>query len=945
MHPEEPPKNAPVANDPELATTQSIDASDRPETVIGRYHLVRRIGEGGMGEVWLAEQKEPVRRRVALKLIKGGVYTREAIARFDSERQALALMDHPAIAKVFDAGSTSQGAPYFVMEYVAGVPITDYCDNHKLSIHERLELFRHVCEGVQHAHQKAIIHRDLKPSNILVIEVDGTPVPKIIDFGVAKALAQRLTADTMFTRAGALVGTPEYMSPEQAGSSGEDIDTRTDVYSLGIIFYELLAGAPPMELRKVALEEFLRRLREEEPPKPSTKIRTQDHAKSEEVARRRQTGPIALAKQMHGELDCIALKALEKDRARRYSSPSDLASDISRYLNNEAVRAVPPTLFYRVRKFSRRYRAVLVTACAFAIVLIAASVISIRQSLRANREAAVAQAVNSFLQNDLLAQASAATQSERTKLDPDLKVRTALDRAAVRITGKFDRQPEVEAAIRDTIGQTYVNLGLYPEAEKEFERALELRRRVLGTNDPETLKTLGQLGMAYFFQSNYAQAESLLSQTLEAARRALGPEHSETVRAMTNLGSVYRRQGKYPQAEALVSQALEIKRRTIGLEGPSTLTSMSVLAEIYDEEGKYAQAEALINQTLEIQRRVLGPEHPNNLNLMNNLANVYNAEGKYAQAEALHSQTLEIRRRVLGPEQPYTVSSMSNLADVYNAEGKYAEAESLGSQAIDIRRRILGAEHSYTLISMNNLAGVYMEEGKYAQAEALAKQTLEIRRRVQGGEHYETLNSMRTLADIYNAEHKYTEAEPLFRQTLEMQRRVLGAEHPDTIETLASIASLYQRQGKYDLAETYAAQALAGRRHTLGQEHQDTMRSATDLALAYQSQGKFIESEPLAREAMEINRKNWPDDWQGFRAESLLGASLAGEKKYAEAEPLLLAGYQGMVARASRIAAPDRYQLDNARAWISQAYQAWGKREKAAEWRKSLGPTKANPGK
>jgi eukaryotic-like serine/threonine-protein kinase len=446
-----------------------------PGTVFGHYQLLQKVGEGGMGEVWLAQQREPVRRRVALKLIKAGMNTREVMARFESERQALALMDHPAIAKVLEAGSTPQGAPYFVMEYVAGVPITAYCDNHRLNTRERLELFVHVCEGVQHAHQKAIIHRDLKPSNILVTEVDGRAAPKIIDFGVAKALAQKLTAQTMYTRVGTLVGTPEYMSPEQALSSGEDIDTRTDVYSLGVIFYELLAGVPPLELRKIALDELLRRLREEEPPTPSTKIRTQDPATSTELARKRQTEPLALAKQLRGDLDSIALKALEKDRSRRYGSPAELAADIGRYLRNEAVVAVPPSMAYRAGKFARRHRAALITTCAFALVLIGAAAMTIRQSIRANRESAVAQAVNDFLQNDLLAQASAATQSgPSAKPDPHLEVRTALDRAATRIGGKFDKQPEVEAAIRDTMGQTYMDLGLYPEARTQLQQALDL---------------------------------------------------------------------------------------------------------------------------------------------------------------------------------------------------------------------------------------------------------------------------------------------------------------------------------------------------------------------------------------------------------------------------------------------------------------------------------------
>jgi eukaryotic-like serine/threonine-protein kinase len=723
--------------------TVSTNESETTERVIGRYHLVRRIGEGGMGEVWLAEQKEPVRRRVALKLIREGLNTREAMVRFDSERQALALMDHPAIAKVLDAGTTPQGAPYFVMEYVAGIPITDYCDRHKLNTRERLELVAQVCEGVQHAHQKAIIHRDLKPSNILVAEVDGKPAPKIIDFGVAKALAQKLTADTLFTRAGALVGTPEYMSPEQASSAGEDIDTRTDVYSLGIIFYELLAGGPPIELRKIAFEELLRRLREEDPPKPSTKISTQDRATSSEVARKRQTEPRALAKQLRGELDSIALKALEKERARRYASAAEFAADIERYLNNRTVLAVPPSLAYRARKFARRYRVALATAFAFVLVLTAAAVISIRQSIRASREAAVAEAVKNFLQNDVLAQASAFAQAgPKTKPDPDLKVRTALDRAAQRIEGRFTKQPEVEASIRETIGQAYMDLGLYPEARKHLEGALELRRRVLGPEAPETIETAIRLGFVEFDQSSYGEAEILLSQTVERARRVLGPQNSYTLRAMTNLAGVYRREGKYPQAEAMINEAVEIKRRVLGPENPSTLSSMSVQAEVYDEEGRYAETETLINQILEIKRRVLGPEHPDTLISMNNLANVYDAEGKYAEAEALHRENLDIRRRVLGPEHPFTLSSMSNLASVYEDEGKYAEAEALARQALEIKRRVLGPEHSVTLYSLVTLGVVYMDEGKYAQAEELLTQVLQIRRRVLGPEHYETAKAV-----------------------------------------------------------------------------------------------------------------------------------------------------------------------------------------------------------
>jgi non-specific serine/threonine protein kinase/serine/threonine-protein kinase len=780
---------------------ESLGPAGTSGMVIDRYHLLQKIGEGGMGEVWLAEQKEPVRRRVALKLVKAGMDTREVIARFESERQALALMDHPAIAKVFDAGSTPQGAPYFVMEYVAGVPITTYCDDHRLSTRDRLELFIHVCEGVEHAHQKAIIHRDLKPSNILVTELDGRAAPKIIDFGVAKALTKRLNADTMFTRVGALLGTPEYMSPEQALSSGEDIDTRTDVYSLGIILYELLAGVPPLELRKIALEEFLRRLREEEPPKPSTQIGTQDPATSTEVARKRQTEPLALTKQIRGDLDSIALKALEKDRSRRYGSPSDLAADIGRYLKNETVLAVPPSAAYRARKFARRHRAVLVTASTFVLVLILAAGISIWQGLRAtrerdraNKEAAVAQAVNDFLRNDLLAQASPSKQGDRFKPDPDLTVRTVLDRAAGGLTGKFDRQPEVEAAIRDTIGQAYVDLGRYAQAQIQLERVLELDRRVFGAMNPKTVGTISRLGLIDYLQ------------------------------------------GEYPEAEALYGQALAAQRRVLGSEHRDTLVSMSKLASVYYWQHKYAQAEALYVEMLQIQRRVLGPEHGDTLDTMSSLTRVYESQAKYAQAEALISETLKIHRRVLGPEHPGTLNDMSYLAVVYESQGKYAQADALLNQTLEIRRRVQGTDHADTLNDMNTLAVFYESQGKHAQAEAL----------------------------------------------LDEKRKI-------TLE---------------------------------------------ESARFYIFHGKFAESEPLARKVLEFNRKERPDDWQRFFAESLLGASLAGQKKYAEAETLLLEGYHGMLAHKDRIAARDRWHVDHAIGWLVQLYLAWGKPAKAAEWTK-----------
>ncbi len=860
--------------------------------VIGPYQLLQPLGAGGMGEVWLAEQTRPVRRRVALKLVKAGMDTGEVIARFQSERQALALMDHSSIAKVFDAGSTPQGRPYFAMEYIAGVPITTYCDQRRMTLRQRLELFVQVCEGVQHAHQKAIIHRDLKPSNILVSEVDGKPAPRIIDFGIAKAISQPLTAETLFTQTGAILGTPAYMSPEQAGSSGTDVDTRTDVYSLGVVLYELLAGVRPLDFHELVFDEILRRLREQDAPRPSTRLRTLGDQLST-TAQDRGSDPPTLARQLRGDLDAIALKALEKDRSRRYGSPSDLAADIQRYLSNEAVLAVPPSAAYRARKFARRHRGALTTIGAFVLVLILAAAVSIRQSIRANSEAAVAQEVSDFLQNDLLAQASVFAQwGPNAKTDPDLKVRTALDRAAARITGRFQQEPEVEAAIRDTIGQTYMELGLDSEARKQFERALDLRRRAIGAENPETLRTGRRLAAAANGEGRLTQAESLFVQVLKIEGRVLGSEHPETVHSMEGLALIYRDQGKYPQAEALLRRVTRINRRVSGPEDIRTLDCMDKLAEVYYREGDYTKAEALSAQVLEIRRRVLGPEHPDTTVSMSDLANVYLEQGKFGQVEALYGQILEIRRRMMGPEHPFTTAAMNNLAALYAEEGKYAQAEALNSQALEIRRRVLGPEHTETLMSMENLACDYSQQSKYSRAEAL------------------------------------------FAHILEVERRVMGPESRHTLDTLSDAAFMYQREGKYALAETYAAEVLAARRHNLAPQSAVTMESAADLVLAYLSRRKFAQSEPLAREAVEFDRKNQPDDWRRFRAESLLGASLAGQRKYAEAEPLLLDGYQGMAVRKDRIGVPERYHLDRAREWLVKLYQAWGKPGKAGEWRK-----------
>jgi tetratricopeptide (TPR) repeat protein len=877
-------------------------------STIGRYRILGILGEGGMGVVYEAEQDYP-RRNVALKVIKSGLSDLKLVRRFEMELLALGRLHHPGIAQIYEAGTAEYGfgpQPYFAMEFICGRPLLEYAESHQLTTRERLDLTARICDAVHHAHQRGIIHRDLKPGNILV---DDTGQPKILDFGVARATDSdiRMTAQTDL---GQIVGTLAYMSPEQVLADPLELDTRSDVYALGVLLYEILALRLPYKISP-KLHEALRAIQEDEP----TPLRSVSSA-------------------YRGDIETIASKALEKDKVRRYSSAAELAADIRRYLRDEPIMARPASTMYQLRKFAHRHRGLAFGAAAVFVVLIVGVIISTQEAARANKEAAASRAISDFLQNDLLAQASAATQARpNNKPDPDLKVRTALDRAAARISGRFDKQPEVEAAIRDTIGQTYMDLGLYPGAREQLERALDLRRRILGGVNPETLKTMSRLGSIALLQGRYPEAEKTISNALDIQRHDLGPEHRDTLESMGDLANVYREEGKYAQAEVLDAQILQIQRRVLGADHPDTLSSMAGLASVYRHEGKYPQAEVLSSQVLEIRRRVLGPDHPDTLKSINNLANVFLDEDKYPQAQALYSQVLEIRRRISGQEHPETLSSALNLAIAYFADGRFAQAEALERQTVELQSRVLGPEHPKTLASMGNLATALSAQGKYSQAEDLDRRIYEIQRRVLGPEHPDTLSSMDELARTYAARGDYARAESLFRQLLDTERRVLGAEHPATLSTLSAMTKMYQRWGKYTLAETYAAQTLAGRRHTLGSEDLYTMVSAEDLALACLSQGKFTDAEPLARESVEVNQKNQNEDWDLFRAQSLLGASLAGQKKYAEAEPLLLKGYTGMTAEKDGVLMSNWYNLDLARDWLVQLYRAWGKPEKAKEWK------------
>lgn len=729
---------------------------------IGNYLLVKKLGEGGMGQVWLAEQTAPVRRQVALKLIRVGMYDDAILRRFESERQSLAIMDHPSIAKVFDAGTTSDGQPYFVMEYVQGLPITTYCDQHKLKIRDRLELFIRVCEGVQHAHQKAIIHRDLKPANILVTEVDGKPTPRIIDFGLAKALTPQSPGEIMLTQAGGFVGTPSYMSPEQTTPDAHDIDTRADVYSIGVILYELLTGFLPFDAKqwlKLPLHEVLRQLREEEPPRPSTRLETQK-ASSASIAAARSAMPNQLVNLLHGDLDWITMKAIEKDKERRYGTPSELAADVRRYLSYEPVEARPASVGYRARKYVRRHRAMVGVAAGVATLLASFTVVQAEQLRRTTRERDRANRITDFMTGMF----SVSDPSEAR--GNSVTAREILDKASADINAGLSQDPELQAEMMHVMGMVYDNLGLYSRAQPLVQRAVDIRKSILGTRNPDTLSAMNSLANVFANEGRYTDSEKLDREALDLRRRVLGPENMETLKSMSNLARDLSREGRYADAEKLDRETLKIMQRVLGPKNEDTLASMNNLAEALRMQGQFGEAEKLDRDTLAIRQRVLGTDHPDTLQSMNNLALLLDDESHFSEAEKLHRQTLEIKRRVLGPDHPDTLSSMNNLARDLQDEGKYAEAESLQRRALEVQTRILGPDHTDRLTTMTDLAGTLMQM------------------------------------------QKYTDAQKLLKEAQGIQLRVLGPDNPDAAVTTYNLGSVAAHLGQRDAAIAYLREAV-----------------------------------------------------------------------------------------------------------------------------------------
>ncbi len=707
----------------------TIDAGlQEGEVVADRFRLMRKLGEGGMGQVWLAEQTAPVRRLVALKLIKAGMYDESVVQRFRSERQSLAIMDHPCIAKVFDAGATSQGQPFFVMEFVPGVPITEYCDAHKLSIRERIALFVQACEGVQHAHQKAIIHRDLKPANILVIDVDGKPVPRIIDFGLAKhiRIEQEARDETLVTRFGQFMGTPGYISPEQVDPNVDDIDTRTDLYSLGVILYVLLTGLQPFESerrQRLPLDQWVRTLREEDPPKPSDKLgKFREHAIA--AAAVRGTTPVALARSVRGDLDSVTLKALDRNRERRYSTPLELAADLRRHLNDEPIMARPSSRGYQLQKFIRRHRVLAATFAAvllFSAIAIVAGVTAIRQRDLAVMEQTAADRTARFM----VSLFELADPGENR--GNSVTVREVLDRGAREVEKSLVKEPAIRADLLTAMGQAYTGLGLYDPAEKLLTTA---RGDQQGVNvaAESRVRTLVASGTTSYLAAKYEPAEKFLRAAVNLARRTLAPDDVLRSEALDNLADVMTQLDQYAEAESLCREALAIDRRRGPDQTAMLARTLDSLGGAYFYSGDLPAAEAAMREALAQHQKASGLRHALTAQAMNNLAMVLYQSGRYDEAEAMFKESLPIYRAVYAPEHPEVAVLLNNLGGSALMAGRIDEAEPLLRQALAMEDKLLSHTHNDLVPPLNRLGMIDTYNGHMAEAHSELERAEQIAR-------------------------------------------------------------------------------------------------------------------------------------------------------------------------------------------------------------------------
>lgn len=783
----------------EVASQSAASLAAAPPTHIGPYRIVRLLGEGGMGVVYLAEQDRP-KRTVALKVIRPGFTTPALMRRFEHEAHILGRLQHPGIAQIFAASTADTGygaQPYLVMEYIDGLPILAYARSHNLSTQDRLALFIRICDAVEHAHQKGVIHRDLKPANILV-GADGHP--KVLDFGVSRATDPEVQMTTIAGGGGQIIGTLPYMSPEQTSGESNDVDTRSDVYSLGVILFEVLSGQLPYDLTGASVPEMTRVIRDQEPLRLG-----------------------AISRAWRGDLETIVTKALEKDKARRYQTVREMAQDIDRHLNDVPIIARPASTVYHLRKFARRNRAVVVGAAAVFVVLIAATMISsmlLVRALRAEQTASlrlneatearraveaalerehderteaerqqrIAELVTTFFTDDLLAQADPEQQPDR-----ELSLREVLDRASQRIEGRFVDLPLVEAQIRLTIGRTYRGLGHYDAAEEHFQRLLDLRRQQLGEFAEQTLVAMIEIAYLLGKQGRYEESAELYRETLALQREHLGDEHPHTLTTMNNLAGSYINQSRFADAEPLMRDVVAARRRVLGTEHWRTAASINNLGALHIGMGHYDEAEELFLEALDIRERLRGPEHFETLQTVNNLAALYSQTDRLADAIELFEHVVEVKRRTFGEDHPETLFSKCNLGARYAQDEQFDDAEQLLHDVLTTSRATLGDAHPTTLLAGQRLAAVFGNTQRCEDAEALLADVIVLYDASQMSRHTYKGAALRERGECLTQLDRFEEAEQCLRESLDIFSTVLGEAHEQTQQTAHALARLEER--------------------------------------------------------------------------------------------------------------------------------------------------------
>jgi eukaryotic-like serine/threonine-protein kinase len=1029
-----------------------FDVSLPDELLAGRYRLGKRLGEGGMGTVYRAEQVSPVKRPVAVKLVKLGMDSSQVIARFEAERQALAMMDHPNIARVLDAGTTAAGRPFFVMELVEGVPLTAYCDDRRLTVRGRLGLFVAVCQAVQHAHQKGVIHRDLKPSNILVTEVDGRPVPKVIDFGLAKALRSGSLADlSVDTGFGSMLGTPMYMAPEQADLGAADVDTRADVYALGVVLYELMTGSTPLTretIQRAALGEVLRLLHEAETPLPTARLRTAMDLAS--VAAVRGTEPGRLAKELRGDLEWIALKCLEKDRSRRYETANGLASDVLRHLADEPVTAGPPSRWYRAQKFVRRNRAPVLAATLVLFALIAGVLGTTWGMVRAR--AAERLAGDRLLQVELargetaaaLVQAESAqkkaeaaeSQSKAVadylveafeKPNPEadglqLKVVDLLDKAVDKVAADKEMNVLTRARLQDALGQTFFGIGLPEKAAALQKEALATYQKANGVDDPDTLgvqyrlsfslghanrndeairigedvlarrkKMLGaehadtllamtQLAGRYWSDNRLDAAIPMAEQALAGQRKVWGPDHNDLPNSISNLAMLYQAAGRTADAVKLHEEAVALRKAKKGLDHADTLLAINFLGRAYEEAGRTADAIALQRDTVEKMESKFGPDHPRTLGAMSNLVRTYEHSGKASDALPIAEKALALAKSAKTTDSDAVLRAMRDLATTYSYLGRTDEALALLRETMSAATAKFGPRHDTTINAMHELGVALRKADKPAEAIPVFEQALTAQKATRSGNDIGMHQTMTQLASAYEAVGRVSEAIPLLEKLLAVQKAQLDPDHRDLLVTMATLglsygsagrtadsvrmheqvvsafkkkfgtthpdaqivmrylAAAYRKDKRLDAAAAAYRELLAVARPALPADSPDLARTLVGLGDALLEAHKFSEAEGPLKESLKIFEQKTPDDWRTFNTKSLLGATLAGLKEDDDAEPLLLAGYEGLKKRADKLEGPNKARLTEALDRLIEFYEARQKPTEAARLRAEKTP-------